>query len=42
MRVDEALEVAGHVADALARAEDHVAGEVDRVAAELGHAGLEA
>ena len=40
-RVDEPLEVAGDVADALAGAEDDVVGQVDRVPAELGHAGLE-
>ena len=36
--VDEPLEVPGHVADALAGAQDHVLGQVDRVAAELDHA----
>ena len=40
-RVDEALEVAGDVADGLAGAHDGVLGQVDRVPAELGHAGLE-
>ena len=39
--VHEPLEVVGDVADALARAEDHVVGEVDGVPAELGHARLE-
>ena len=40
--VDHSLEVAGDVANALPGAEDHVMGQVDRVAAQLGHAGLEA
>ena len=40
-RVDEPLEVAGDVADALAGAHDDVLGQVDRVAAELVHPGLE-
>ena len=39
--VDEALEVARHVADGLPPAEDDALGEVDRMAAELGHPGLE-
>ena len=39
--VDEAVEVARHVADALAGPEHDVMGEVDRVTAELGHPGLE-
>ena len=40
-RVDEPLEVAGDVAYALAGAHDDVLGQVDRVAAELVHPGLE-
>ena len=40
-RVDDPLEVAGHVTDALAGAEHGVVGQVDGVAAELGHPGLE-
>ena len=40
-RVDEAVEVAGDVTDALPRAQDDVVGQVDRVAAELVHPGLE-
>ena len=39
--VDEPLEVARDVADALARAEDDVVGQVDRVPTELDHPGLE-
>ena len=39
--VDEPLEVACHVADALARPEHDVVGQVDRVAPELCHPGLE-
>ena len=39
--VDEPLEVARHVADALARTEDDVVGQVDRVTPELRHPGLE-
>ncbi len=41
-RVHHPLEVAGHVMDALAGAQDGVVGQVDCVAAHLGHAGLEA
>ena len=37
-RIHEPLEVAGHVADALAGTQDRVVGQVDGVAAELGHA----
>ncbi len=40
-RVDEAIEVAGHVPDALAGPQHHVVGQVDGVPAELDHAGLE-
>ena len=40
-RVDEPLEVAGDVVDALAGAHDRVLGQVDRVPAELVHARLE-
>ena len=39
--VDEPLEVARHVAHALARPEHDVVGQVDRVTAELDHPGLE-
>ena len=40
-RVDEPLEVARDVAHGLAPAEHHALGQVDRVAAQLGHARLE-
>ena len=40
-RIDEPLEVAGDVVDALAGAHDRVLGQVDRVPAELVHARLE-
>ncbi len=40
-RVDEPLEVPGHVAGTLARAHDDVLGQVDRVAAELVHSRFE-
>ena len=40
-RIDEPLEVPGDVADALPGAHHDVLGQVDRVAAELVHAGLE-
>ena len=39
--VDEPIEITGHVADALAGAQDRVVGQVDRVTAELDHPGLE-
>ena len=39
--VDEAREVAGHIADCLASAHDGVLGQVDGRATELRHAGFE-
>jgi len=40
-RVDEPIEVTGDISDALTLAEHHVMGQVDRVATQLGHPGLE-
>ena len=40
--IDEPLQVAGHVVDALAGAQDGIVGQVDGVPAELGHPRLEA
>ena len=40
-RVHEPVQVAGDVTDTLAGAEHRVVGEIDRVPAELAHAGLE-